>query len=51
MGSRKTACTAYAATLHFSGGQIGVTLANIICKIFPLLKPFDFDLFQAMHFK
>ena len=39
MGSRKTVCIACIATLHFSGGPIGVTFAGTNCKIFAFLKP------------
>ena len=39
MGSRKTVCIACIATLHFSGGPIGVTFASTNCKIFAFLKP------------
>ena len=39
MGSTKTVCIACIATLHFSGGPIGVTFASTNCKIFAFLKP------------
>ena len=39
MGSIKTVCIACIATLHFSGGPIGVTYASTNFKIFAFLKP------------